>query len=464
MTSNFIKLIRASKWGFYESISTRLFGIVFNIFLVWIASPDELGFVASFIVLHSIFSVIQNFGVYDFLIYEQNFRKYYPSCYFITTSAGILFTIVLIIYFTFFRNFENTDQYFLSILYSSSLLPATFITIPKSLIYVQNKFKLIYRIKITGFLIDRLTTLILLFFGFSILSFGIGLLLSTFYILIAYNLHASLRIIYSFNHLNYILDKIKYTFSTSVSQTFSRNIDYILISFVSTEALGIYFMAFTLVSQIAVLFSNSINPNLTAAINRIKQNKIKNDIKIYLSYLIRYGFFFAFLTGFLFEPFIYEFFPSKWHTTISYIQILMFGVGFQLSTNIWISLLKSLGLFKQLLIISLISNVTFLILGLSLVQFYDSFGIALAFSLNAILISIVSLNYSLKKWKLDYYETTFSLLKYFAFTLISFTPNFVIFSLVENNYLKASSVILSLLMYKFFYRNFLNDLKILNIK
>lgn len=455
MKNNINELISGAKWGFFESISTRIIGIIFNFTVVWFISPEQLGLLAIFTVLHQILSITQNFGIYDFLLFNKDrFNNLYPSCYFILISVCFLCVIILLFYKVFFFDFQQSELSTLFYLYSISLIPGAIQSIPKVKLYLSKNFNMIYKIKISEFFINKFLTIILLLFGFSLISFGIALLVSSVFSWLCFQSVSGLNFSIRTDNLRFIFNQVKFTIGYTLSRAFNHNLDFIVIGFFNTKILGIYFMAFSLSSQIVTLVSRSMLKNIHAVLNSFKVGENSKDIINFLFAFSAFAFPIAFFQGFISVPIINVFFPEQWTECIPHIQILSIAAAFRISTNLWIPLTKSLGRFSYLFKISIIENLLFFILLYSLISKFGEYGAPFSYLIITLLIGLVALANSLKEWKINAYIVFKNIFVSFILTLITFLPLIYILIDSRNNFYLVVFSVLSLSLNYFYYYYF----------
>ena len=448
-------LISGAKWGFFESVSTRVIGILFNLVVVWFISPEQLGMLAIFTVLHQIISIAQNFGIYDFLLFnKEKLNKLYPTCYFILIFLSLLCILLLFIYKQFFFDYSDSELITLFYLFSLSLLPGALQSIPKVKLYADKKFNTIYKIKISSFFLNKFLTIILLILGFSLTSFGISILASSIFSWICFQYKSNLKFSINTNRFKFIFDQVKYTIGYTLSRAFNNNLDFLVIGFFSTEILGIYFMAFSLSSQIVTLISTSLIKNTHAVLNDFKIGENNKDIINFLFVFSTIAFPLAFFQGFFSIPIINLFFPEKWYDCIPHILILSLASGFKISANLWIPLTKSLGRFRYLFKISITENILFFIFLFVLISKIGQYGAPIAFLLVSVLIDFSALINSLKKWKINFYNVIKNIIMSLGLTIISFIPSICLMFISKNNLYLAIAPLISLLINFLYYYYF----------
>jgi O-antigen/teichoic acid export membrane protein len=285
-----------------------------------------------------------------------------------------------------------------------------------------------------------------LYFGLGVISFAVGLLLSSIlnYALFKYhtpkiNTLKSLKIRRSVGW--FLLQKLWLIALGNGLNTMALRVDYLVLGLVaSAYILGHYYMGFMMAGTITILFTTGLQgiimPNLVKKSSNTTQLKISIDKMLFVS-LFAGG---ILALGFLFvlPDMVFIAWDTKWDIAVFVALGLSITLPITISRVNIMVLLDAKGLWKERALVHCVNFVTIGVVTLIGWYYGQLLGVVLAMILQRILFSIIIIGYIHKAiLNISYLQALLKLLQYstpfIIVTLLAIYFNDIIFQSFSNN-------------------------------
>lgn len=446
-------------WTFFQTAGSKVITLVTQLILAWLLIPSDFGKVSIATSLTSIVFLIQALGLTDVLVSRGH--MYFKiidlakSLAFVTSIICLVFTIITA--FLAGLVYDDSTITYLILIFSVCVPFNAMTVVADAKLRIDLKFKQLSLLKLGELILTSILIVAFVLFKLGVYSFIVAPVLVSVLRYIVIHKLAGVNFLFSWNlnHYKYLLSNSLWGFLHNLFQTIIRQSDYLIIGFfVSSQAVGIYFMGYSLSVQVIAILVGSLSPVFFPILKSIPKNEVKtlkNIILKIISVFSLLGMPFAILQAALAEPLIKIFLDEKWVTSIEIIQILSIGIGFNVAATIWAVALRLQDAFKKQAILSFQAAVAFVIAITLATYYFGIVGTAYAVSLYQVLISIFYLKISLKYFQIDFIQILILILKYFFSSLIIFLSFYIMtefFSL--NNWLSILTKGLAPLLFYFF--------------
>jgi O-antigen/teichoic acid export membrane protein len=242
----------------------------------------------------------------------------------------------------------------------------------------------------------------------------------------------------NFKRWRHLVGKSAWGFLFAICQRVIQQFDFAVLGLYAMQSeVGLYFFAFSLSVQAVGLLSGSLVPVLFPALNRVAKGgdiHLKSILIKFATLLSLFGMPFALWQAVSAKPLILIFLPVKWHDSIYLVQILSFGVGFQIVSTLWMTALRVKADFRRQALYSFVSSIYFLVLIIPFTCYFKSTGTATAVTLFNLTASPILIFYSFRYFNIGFIEIMRPLLKYFMLSIIIFGGNYIWSSYIGSIY------------------------------
>lgn len=429
-------------WTIFQIITSKLISFFTQIILAWLLLPEDFGKISIAVSINSVISLVQALGITDVLISRGHmFNKLINLSKSISLLSALTCVVISLItsYIAGVYLYNDIEITYLILIFTFSVPFNALSIVPDAKLRINLQFKKLSILSSSLNLFSNTLLIILVLINFGIYSFVLAPLISSIFRFFIIHKIAVMSIFFSFNlnHYRYLLSNSFYGFFHNLFQTFIRTFDYLIIGlFVSVQSVGIYFMGYTLSVQAIGLLVNSVTPVFFPVLKKIPKSDTVKTKKILIKILYTFsilGMCFSTLQFAIAEPIIKLLLKKEWFDSIIILQILSFGMGFNICTqSLWtVSLTLKDKFFEQakLSFQSLIGYLILIILG---TKFYGILGTALFVTLYYIIFGLYQLNSSFKNFDISFYLILKIIFKYFIFSVFVFGI-FYYFSLIFFN-------------------------------
>lgn len=446
-------LISGFKWSSFESLLIGLFGIIRIIILTKFLNSTDFGLMALVLVVTGFSKLFKDFGISNAVIYFDSNNKQLNSLAWINVMIGLTLTLLIVtlgwpisVYL-----FSNSDLYSLLVLVSPVFFIDGFSIIFLSLMKKKLFFDRMAKIRIIAFLFGFLLTITLAYNNYGVYSLVFGyiserIINSTGFLLLgkelfSYSLYFNLREIKSHLHFGF------YQFMEKLTGYFSKEGDNLVIGvFLSTELLGIYSLAKTIVKKPILIIRSMINKMVFPVYTKIKSNDKLMDVAFTLSSLILFCLIpFFFINIFYTEALINLIYGDRWFDVIPFVKLLSILFIFRLLRTVYGPILISRGRSRESFVYNLVGSLSII---LTLTVFLNYFNLESAIIALAVLefFLLFLLTYKLifkSIFKLKFSHFSFVILKKLLPILMGFALTYIMLFYFE----KELSFIISLLFF-----------------
>ncbi len=322
----------------YSSASAIATLINFAAFIYYsrILGPEQYGeynIVVSFISIISIFSFsgINKVILREASLYEDNISKVYNESYFIRLLFIIVALIICSIALLFTGYSRQVNIYIL--VFSGSLLVQSFNLSINSVIQAKLKYKLISIFILVEALALFGVAVVLLYLDFNVLALiisqlSVPLILALFkYLYLNKNYGFKIEFHRKFNK-EYFSQGLNFSVLNNLS-VLSSKVDIFMLSFLTTEYMvGIYSVAFNLVSKIGVLRNSVVLSFFPITAKKINTSGISKRTLIKYSVIISAPVFLgAYILNFFAEDLIVLLVGEKFALSADFLVLLIYRVG-----------------------------------------------------------------------------------------------------------------------------------------
>ena len=350
-------LILGFKWTSFESLLVSFLAFIKVIILTKFLNSTDFGLMALVLVVTGFSTLFKDFGISNAVVYFDSNKSQLNSLAWINVMIGLILTMLILtlawpisVYL-----FSNSDLYPLLILVSPVFFIDGFSIIFLSLMKKKLFFDRIAKIRIIAVLFGFFLTITLAYNDYGVYSLVFGyiserIINSTGFLILgkglfSYRLYLNIKEIKS--HLHFGL----YQFMEKLTNYFSREGDNLVIAvFLSTELLGIYSLAKTIVKKPILIIRSMINKMVFPVFAKIKSNDKLIDVAFTLSCLILFCIIrFLFINIFYTETLINLIYGYRWFNVIPIVKLLSILFIFRLLRTVYGPILISREDLKNLL-------------------------------------------------------------------------------------------------------------------
>lgn len=347
------KINKSIKWTVLVTLFNTTIQPIYRILLALLLLPTEYGYIAVITLLVSFAELLNNVGVGEAIIQRDNIdRQDLSTLFFFNLFITIFISVLVFLSAPFIHNFYEMEHLTIIIRTVTLIVFINGVTsIFKFYMHKNFLFKETSIIRIIKVTLEVVISLILILIGYSIWGYIFAVIISntvsgTLLIVLAYKkTDLILSFYFSLNKLIRFLHFGIFVSMKKILTFFSQRIDEIIIGgTLSSDILGVYYLAKNLLLQIQSLISTSFNQVLLPTFSKIKNDKVRLK-KLYLniiSVLLFVGlplFILIILTAEYFVPLI---FGNEWLGSVIVFQSLSLPVlCLLLSSGISTSLLYS---------------------------------------------------------------------------------------------------------------------------
>lgn len=429
-------------WTSFQTIGSKVISLVTQLILAWLLLPEDFGTVVIATSLTSIVFLIQALGLSDVLVSRGH--MYFKildlakSLAFVTSV--ICFVLTIITAFLGGAIYDDVTITYLILIFAICVPFNAMTVVADAKLRIDLKFKQLSLLRVVELILTNLLIVVFVLLKLKVYSFIVAPVIVSVLRYIAIHMLAGVNFLFSWrlNHYKYLLSNSLWGFLHNLFQTIIRQSDYLILGFfVSAQAVGIYFMGYSLSVQVIALLVNSLSPVFFPVLKTIPKteiNTIKNILLKIITVFSLFGMPFSLLQAAIAKPIISIFFEEKWYASIQIVQILSIGIGFNVAATVWAVALLWQDAFKKQAILSLIAAVVFVLTIAFATYNFGSLGTAYAVTLFQILFNLYLLKVSLKTFEIDFKNIIKITFKYFLISAIIFSGCylFTIFNNLNN--------------------------------
>lgn len=396
------RTVKGVKWTSINTAFNALITPIFYILLATLLSPSEFAYIAVITLFFRLAPIIAKFGIEEAYIQsDSNSTLQNSSLFMFNFLLSLIIAMSLYFISPFIENYYNMINLSLYIkVLTVAVLGEGMAPIFKGMLKKNFLFKENTIIVMISMLLRVIITIVLIHFNYGVISYAIGISISTVFSLIMFITIAKINFCFDFKLMS-IIKFIKFGYPVtgrSFIGLINQRADEILIgAFFSSEVLGIYFFGKNLMAQVRTAITTSFSAVLLPLYTSFKYSveKLENAyFKITkLTGMIGFPVLIGIsLTADIFTPLI---FGEQWNDSIVVIQILFVAAMLPIITgNNATSLLYSIGKPLLVLKVEIISSIFYLV-GLWLALAYGGkiLTILILFSLFLIINSLVLQHY-----------------------------------------------------------------------
>ena len=408
-------------WTGIQTMGSKLIGIVTQLILAWLLLPEDFGKVSLVTSLTSIIFLIQALGLSDVLVSRGhmffkilNLAKSFAFvtsiiCFVLTIFIGILGGIV----------YDDITITYLVLIFAICVPFNAMSVVADAKLRIDLRFKQLSLLMVVQLILTNSLIIVFVLLKLGVYSFIIAPVLVSIlrYIVIHKLARVDFLFSWTLNHYKYLLNNSIWGFLHNLFQTIIRQSDYLIIGFfVSTQAVGIYFMGYSLSVQVIALLVGALGPVFFPVLKTIPKseiNTIKNILIKIITIFSLFGMPFSFLQATLAEPLVNIFLEEKWTASIQIVQILSIGIGFNVTASVWQVALVWQNDFKKQAVLSLQAAIVFVLTIAFATYYFGLIGTACAATLFQIIFSLYYLNVSLKSFEIEFKKILNIMFKYF---------------------------------------------------
>ncbi len=438
-------VINGFKWTAIQTVATKIISVFTQILLAWLLLPEDFGKVAIANSIVSIIFLFQALGISDVLVSRgSSFKIIYDlaKSIVLVASSVCFFISVLIAFISGNYIYNDSDITNLILIFSFAIPFNAMSVVADADLRINLRFKDLTFIRVTEFLLTNFMIISLVILKFGIYSFVIAPLISSIYRYflihkISENNHSFK---FSLNHYKYLLGNSLLGFIHNICQSIIRQLDYLIIGFfLSAQAVGLYFMGYSLSVQVISLLVSSITPVFFPVLKKIPKNKIKDLGRIFIQIIYTFSIFgmgFSFFQASVAEPLMKLILNETWLDSIIIVEILSLGIGFNITCSVWALSFRLRDDYKGQALYSIASLIIFFLFISFGTYKYGIRGTAVLATLFNIIFNLFLLYSGLKHFKITFAKIFIITFKYFLFSVIIFSfPYILLGDIIINNYL-----------------------------
>lgn len=377
---------RGAFWMLLRTVGTRIINLIGQLALVWLLDPSDFALFALANAVIALTKQLATAGVEKVLIQRSDeIEKWINAGFWISITTAALGAIATIgLSFIASRFYNEPRLGILILVLTPSVVTTALSMVPNALLCAQLRFRFLAIIDTLNAIGLMGLTISLAYLEFGALSFVIPMPIMGTIILGAYWLATKPNIRSKLDLARWkplVSDSLKLTAaSLFVYVTFQA--DYLILGAVLSndkDAVGLYFFAFMLSTQVISLLTNSLGGVLFPALSKLNKEPKRryNGFLKATSLLAVIGVPAAALQASLADPIVTLIFPEKWHPAIPILQILSLAMAIRIVGTSYQSLLFSMGMYNVNLLINLVFAILFCILVYYGTLLYGASGAAL---------------------------------------------------------------------------------------
>lgn len=414
------KAIKSIKWTTLNTIFLAISAPIYKILLAKLLTPNEFGYMAVVSIFIGITNLINNLGLGEAIIQKDNVTSEEISTLFLfDIIKSLLSGLLLYVLSGTIADYSGMEklELILKITAGATIVLGVSSTFR---VYLQKNmyFKELSIIQGIKVVVDMVTSIIFILYGYGIIGFILGTLICNFiysiliFIVFIKKTSIKLKVYFSFRALKPF---IEFGFFISIKQIFTfitQQLDILLIGTVfSQDILGVYYFAKDLLQKPQQLITQSFTQVLYPMFSEMKYDnnllsKIYNKVSKYMSAVAFPIFTGIAITSHIFVPIL---FGEQWVMSVGIIKVFAVVSIFQvLSANISTSMLYSLNKPKLVLSIDIVYN-TLYFCGLILFSKYGLISILIIYSMYVILKTITLQYYVNKNLNKSFYMYIYQL-------------------------------------------------------
>jgi O-antigen/teichoic acid export membrane protein len=361
--------LRSLKWTTLGMVLPKLISPLITLWLVNILNPSDYGLLAVSSVIIGFATLLQGFGLIEFLIKEKELSELrLNTIFWSSVFLGTLMAITIVLLSPLLSEIYKNNGLL-------KIIPALSITIILSALQlVQNAllqkgldFKKIFIIQLLPLIVLTCVTLPLALFGWGVWSLVIGQISNGIISVLMYFFFTRWNpiFIFSMKELKLMLGFGKWVIVEKIFEYFYSNLDIIIISlYFDTSTVGIYSIGKYFITIIYTIINGSIGAIAFPLLSHIQSNEIELKIA-FLGITKRIAFFnIPLMVGVLMlsSSFVPLVFVQKWESLPLVLSITVLGEG--IMRNIWVQrdifkLLNKPEIYPKSIIINLVFSLIF---------------------------------------------------------------------------------------------------------
>jgi PST family polysaccharide transporter len=363
-------------WTLGNTLGSKFAGIVSQLILAALLTQHDFGRVAQVIFIVSLASLGSQLGIGEILIRRhRKFNQWASIAFWISLAAGLL-GAVLIAAITPFTSylFKDSDGLAPLLLVGACTLPFDAMALVfQSKLRIDLRFRTLALLGGAGAIAMAVLSVA---FAASRLIWPNSPVAGAMAVILPRPLIAAMimitsyrltdfrpRLRFSFRRWPFVLRDSRYFFITGLFMTFLMQGDYLIAGmFFTTQQLGVYYFAFNLSMQTVQLVGGNLTSILLPSFAKLDQEPARQRaayLKV-CSTIMLVGTLICILQGILAGPLLQLFFKNKWDDAILLFQILTIGMIFILPTSPGIALMHAQGLFRRVMVWTMVTALSFL--------------------------------------------------------------------------------------------------------
>lgn len=352
-------------------VSQTLFGKVVTllgqIVLARLLIPEVWGIYALALSAAGFASIIGQMGLIQALIQRQNLLDYWVRPAFLLSSvSGFLIASILASVAPFWATAMNESRLApVILLLAVDVLLISLTVVPKAILHSRLNFGHIASVGAVGIIIQTGLSILLAYNDFGVYSFVIPkLIFSLFQLIMLWNLaRPSIGFGFQADQFPPLLKDGGAVVLAGLAYTITQQGDYLILgALAGTESVGLYFLAFTLSTQITAMLTNNIQTILLPSLGKIDrvdgtQYRQVRRTMTFLAILI------VPVCGALAvaaEPLIALLYGSQWGDAAPVLQALSLAAAFRVLAGPLAVLVQAKGRFQVFSLLHIVSAITFL--------------------------------------------------------------------------------------------------------
>ncbi|QNF32394.1 lipopolysaccharide biosynthesis protein [Adhaeribacter swui] len=433
------KVVTGVFWNVVQLVINRSFDFAIKLILARLLFPNQFGIVGMATVFTSFVQVFNDLGIGAALVQrkeEQLREEHYHTSFWtgVIWSVGIyllIFFVVAPLAATFYK--EPILKSIIPIL-SIGVLSSPINLVHNAQLTKQMNFKKLAFISNVSTIFSGVLALILAYFGLGVWALVFNSV-ATFIVAMPLYFKATgwyPKFIWDKQAFHDIFGFGVYTTGTNLFNNLIQKIDYLLIGkLLSASALGTYTLAFVLTDTFRSQLMNIMNKVMYPVYGKKQDDPL--SLKRYYLNVVRYNsiviypiMLFLVVLG---EPFILNFFGSKWHDTILPLKILALSVMVHMMVNSHGSLIRGLGRPKLEMNMQLFKAICLYAPLISLgIYKYGIIGAALAYLVNKALEVIIAQYFLKKLLNVSFTELMVALKAPIVASMVAFAISYLLFN------------------------------------
>lgn len=394
-------------------------------------TQEDFGYYAAIIAISAVFSVFAESGIGSALIQRKTLtNEYVNNAFTLSLIFGLLGTGLLSISSGLLSRFIADESMKIPlILFSTTLLLNSMISINMSLMHRKLQFLKMGIIKLISLIVTTIIAIVLALKGFGFYSILVKAILGTFLTLIISQFAVGVKYKLAFNISVYkkILEFSGWLMASSFFRILADQADRLLMTTLfSLNTLGSYTRPKELITQLSEKFNSIFDSALFPVLSSMQDEKEKMKISyIYsLYYMNIIGMFISFFLLFNSELIIRVFLGEKWLNVNSLFQVLSISSIFLMNGRIGDIYLRSLALTKQQFLLrvgQLVASVVFILIAYR----WGVIPLAISAMIAYFLLMIIKMIYIAIKIEVPINRALYSILKSYKM-FIFIAPIFVL--------------------------------------